>query len=260
MTGPSLDVIVLSDLHYVREADHVCPIERRKSALGVAFVERAFGCLRDRGVDVGLVVVLGDVVDNGEADGADKDLAAVAGAVRGPGIPVLAVPGNHDGSTARFYRTFGCSPGNHEIGGYRFLLFADDVGPGDVTTRPSEGLDLPGKAARAQPGMPLVALQHNPLHPAIESSYPYVLTNAAEVLAAYRDAGVILSLSGHYHPGQTHHQVGQTHHQVGQTHHQVGQVSCYTVPALCEDPFRFAHVRLRDREVAVWEGASGEQA
>jgi len=246
MTGPSLDVLVLSDLHYVREADHVCPIEQRKCALGVTLVERAFGCLRERGVDVGLVVVLGDAVDNGEADGADRDLAAVAGAVRRPGILVLAVPGNHDGSTARFYRTFGCSPGHHEIGGYRFLLFADAIGPGHVTTRPQEGIDLPGKVARVQPGMPLVALQHNPLHPAIESDYPFLLTNAAEVLSVYQDAGAILSLSGHYHPGQAHCQVGQ--------------VSCYTVPALCEEPFCFAHVRLRGREVAVWEGALGAQA
>jgi 3',5'-cyclic-AMP phosphodiesterase len=245
MTGPSLDVLVLSDLHYVREADHVCPIEQRRCALGVTLIERAFERMRDRGIDVGLVAVLGDVVDNGEANGAEKDLTAVAEAVHRPGIPVLAVPGNHDGSPARFYRTFGCSSGINDIGGYRFLLFADDVGPGHVTTRPPEELDLPGRAARAQTGRPLVALQHNPLHPAIERDYPFVLTNAAEILSAYRDAGVILSLSGHYHPGQAHHRLGQ--------------MSCTTVPALCEAPFRFVHVRLRGREVAVWEGTLGAQ-
>ena len=130
MPIPTLDVLVLSDLHYVREADHVCPIEQRKCALGVTLVERAFERMWDRGVDVVLVIVLGDVVDNGEANGADVDFAAVAEAVRGPGIPVLAVPGNHDGDTARFYRTFGCSSGVHEVGDYRFLLFDDDVGPG----------------------------------------------------------------------------------------------------------------------------------
>ena len=94
MTSPSLDVLVLSDLHYVHEADHVCPIERRKCALGVAFVERAFDCLQKQGVDVGLVVVLGDVVDNGEANGADRDLAAVAKAVREPvaSMPRRAYP------------------------------------------------------------------------------------------------------------------------------------------------------------------------
>jgi predicted MPP superfamily phosphohydrolase len=238
-SDPSLDVLVLTDLHYVNEADHVCPIEQRKCALGVTLVKRAFEWARDRGVDVELVVVLGDVVDSGEASGADSDLAAVVEAVRRPGIPVLAVPGNHDGSTARFCDAFECSPGIHEVGGYRFLLFADDVGLGDVTTRPMDGLDLPKEAARVQPKMPLVALQHNPLHPAIESDYPFVLTNVAEVLSTYRDAGVILSLSGHYHPGQAHHRVGQ--------------VSYVTVPALCEEPFHFAHVRLRGREVMVEE-------
>ena len=108
------------------------------------------------------------------------------------------------------------------------------------------GVALPGRAAGERPGLPLVALQHNPLDPPIERDYPYLLANAGAVLAAYQSAGVILSLSGHYHPGQAHHRVGQ--------------VLCYTVPALCEDPFLFAHVRLRDREVAVWEGALGAQA
>jgi len=85
----------------------------------------------------------------------------------------------------------------------------------------------------------LVALQHNPLHPQIESDYPYVLTNAEAILSGYEEAGVILSLSGHYHAGQPAHRVGN--------------VTCYTVPAACESPFRFAHVQLRDRESQVRE-------
>ena len=84
-----------------------------------------------------------------------------------------------------------------------------------------------------------MALQHHPLHPHIESDYPYMPTNAAAILSGYEDAGVILSLSGHYHAGQSAHRVGN--------------VTYYTVPAACDAPFRFAHVRLWGREVQVRE-------
>jgi histidinol phosphatase-like PHP family hydrolase len=49
----------------------------------------------------------------------------------------------------------------------------------------------------------------------------------------------MLSLSGHYHPGQPAHALGNT--------------TVYTVPAACETPFRFAHVTVRDREIDVRE-------
>ena len=96
--------------------------------------------------------------------------------------------------------------------------------------------------------LPLVALQHNPLHPHIEADYPFMLANADAVLSGYRDAGVLLSLSGHYHPGQAAHRLGGS----------AGGMSCYTAPAICEEPFRFAHVRLRGREVEVYEYVLGD--
>jgi 3',5'-cyclic AMP phosphodiesterase CpdA len=238
MAHLSLDALVIADLHYVDKADHVCPIERRKSDLGPLLVKRAFQRLRDDGVDVGLVVVLGDVVDNGLADGAGADLEAVAETARGLGVPVLAVPGNHDGEYGRFTTAFACAPGLHEVGGYGFLVFHDHVGGGDVTTRPPALLDLPARVA-AQQTLPLVALQHNPLYVPGQHDYPYALTNAGAVLEGYRQAGIVLSLSGHYHPGQPLCEVRG--------------VPCYTVPAACERPFRFAHVRLEGRKARVIE-------
>ena len=240
MAHPSLDVLVIADLHYVDKADHVCPIEWRKSDLGPLLVKGAFQRLCDDGVDVGLAIVLGDVVDNGLADGAGEDLEAVAKTARGLGVPVLAIPGNHDGDYRRFATVFGCDPGLHEVGGYGFLVFHDRVGGGDVTTRPTALLDLPVRVA-AQQTLPLVALQHNPLYVPGQHDYPYVLTNAGAVLDGYREAGIVLSLSGHYHPGQPVREVRG--------------VPCYTVPAACEKPFRFAHVRLEGRGAQVIEMA-----
>ena len=111
-----------------------------------------------------------------------------------------------------------------------------------MTTRPPQDLDLPARVARQRPGLPLVALQHNPLVLEGEHDYPFVLANADAVLDSYREAGVVLSLSGHYHPGQS-----LTCPEAG--------VPCYTVPAACEAPFRFAHLRLAGREVEVHEMA-----
>ena len=239
MTTTSLDILVLTDLHYVGVADWVCPIPERKCSLGPALVRAAFRQLRREGVEPGLLILLGDLVDDGLAGGADADLAAVAEAAQETGLPVLAVPGNHDGDLEPFVRIFGCRAGLHEVGGYGFLVFHDDVALDHVTTRPPEGLTLPGRVARERPDLPLVALQHNPLHPPIESDYPILLTNAAGILRDYDEAGVILSLSGHYHKGQPAHRAGG--------------VTCYTLPAACEAPFRFAHVRLRGREIDVQE-------
>lgn len=238
-TDLCLDILVISDLHYVHKADHVCALPQRKTSLGPALLEEALLHLQRRVVQVGLVVLLGDIVDNGMARGAEEDLEAVAAAARRSGLPTLAVPGNHDGDFERFADVFGCGPGLRTCGGYGFLLFHDHVAPDDVTTRPPNGLSLPRRAASEHPGSLWVALQHNPLHPRIDARYPYMLSNAEDVLATYGPAGVILSLSGHYHPGQRAHSVGTT--------------AYYTVPAACEAPFAFAHVHLGGRQVEIRE-------
>jgi hypothetical protein len=234
-----VNALIVSDLHYVNEADHVCPLPKRRAGLALDLLGRAFDGLRADGVDPDVAIILGDVVDNGLADGAERDLAAVAEAMRAWGVPVLAVPGNHDGDPVRMAGLFGCPPGLHEVGGYGFLVFHDEVGAGDVTVRSREGLSLPGQVAAAHPDLPLVALQHNPLHPPIEREYPYLLDNADQALTSYSNSGVILSVSGHYHNGQPAHQVGDG--------------TYLTVAALCEEPFRYVHVQLRERAAEVYE-------
>jgi predicted MPP superfamily phosphohydrolase len=243
MSRTSLDILVLSDLHYIHAADATCPIPERRCHLGPSLVRAAHRQLHKTGIEPGLLVLLGDLVDDGVAKGAGEDLASVAQAAQQTGLPTLAVPGNHDGDIDRFVHLFRCAPGLYEIAGYGFLVFHDSIAADDVTTRPAEGLALPGRIAHERPDLPLVALQHNPLHPHVEADYPYMLTNAEEIIRGYDEAGVILSLSGHYHKGQPAHSAGD--------------VICYTLPAACEVPFRYARIRLRGREVEVWERALG---
>ena len=139
-----MDALVISDLHYVGQAEHVCPIVERRTELGPALMRAALERLDAAGIGLDVVIVLGDVVDDGLARGAEEDLALVAAsarAVRQAGVPVLAAPGNHDGDYGRFAEIFGCRPGLHEVKGYGFLVFGDEVGEGHVTTRPPAWLD-----------------------------------------------------------------------------------------------------------------------
>ncbi|MBN1641614.1 MAG: metallophosphoesterase [Anaerolineae bacterium] len=238
-SGRRLDALVVADVHYVDQADHVCPLAWRKCALGRVLLERAYRALRAQGVAIDVAILMGDAVDNGRAAVAERDLAAVAEMMRSWGAPLLAVPGNHDGDAGRFAATMGCAPGLHEVAGYGFLVYADRVGEGEVTVRPAQGLRLPGEVAAAHPDLPLVALQHTVLYPPIESTYPYVLDNCEAAMRSYVDADIMLSLSGHYHAGQAPCALDG--------------VTYYTAPALCEAPHPFAHLRLEGRRTTVWE-------
>ena len=234
--APALDLLVLADLHYVAHAAHACPVPARKARFALEAAERAVRrALREAEPDA--IVLLGDLVDNGMADGADDDLIALRDKLRPYGVPILVVPGNHDGEADRLMGIFGNAPGPHHLGGCQVVTIVAPYEAGDVTRHPDDALALVTQAAADAPDKPLVVLQHNPVHPAIESTYPYNPANAEAVMRCYADAGVVLSLSGHYHPGIPPETVGGV---------------CYaTAPALCEAPFRFLRVRLRGRDVEV---------
>ncbi len=238
---PILDILVVTDPHFVGQAEHQCAIAARRCEFGAIFLRKAMLRLKHLGIQPGLVVLLGDAVDQGNAPKASEDLQALAEALKAFKVPFLAVRGNHDGPVAEFERIFASKPGLHVINGVGILLFNDEVGEGDVTSRPDSALALVSETARLHPDMPLVALQHNPIQPRIDAAYPYMLTNTDAVTESYRQARVVLSLSGHYHAGQGPNvRDGVTY---------------YTAPALCEAPFRFAHVRIEGRTVQVQEHA-----
>jgi len=237
MSDTPFDILVLTDLHYTAAARHACAETRRQTHLARVLARKAMRRLQQDGIAPALIVLLGDLVDNGEAPDAAQDLVELAGEFKRTGLPVLTVPGNHDGGPALVSRIFQCQPGLHEIGGYGFIINHDQRLDGERFFRPADGLALPAQFAAADPNRPLIALQHHALHPAIVSpSYPYyMLENGDDVLESYRAAGVLLSLSGHYHAGQPMHLHHGTYYQ--------------TVPALSEAPFRFTHVRLQGRSV-----------
>ena len=241
MNTPSLEILAVTDLHFVGTAQRVCPHPARRTRLAHTLLRKAWLRLQHLGCRPDVVVLLGDALDDGDAPEAARDLEALAEAAKAFGVPLVSVRGNHDGDAATYERILGTKPGLHVINGVGLLVFNDRVGAGDVTTRAGADLGALDEAVRANPGMPLVVLQHNPIFPRIEADYPYMLTNGDAVLEAYARSRVVVSLSGHYHAGQ-----GPAVRD---------GVTYYTVPALCEAPFRFAQVSVRGREVQVREHA-----
>jgi histidinol phosphatase-like PHP family hydrolase len=240
MASP-LHILAIADPHFISAANHTCVHAGRHARLSLVLLRKTLWRLRHLGIKPDVIVLLGDMVDNATKPGAEEDWQALAGEVHRTGIPVLAVPGNHDMDPARYAQAFCCEPGLHRLGDYVFLVFHDERQEGEQFRRPADQLDLPARAAATYPGLPIIALQHHPHTPHLAGDYPYHLTNRDEVMASYRAAGVCLSLSGHYHAGQPPHNVDG--------------VTYVTTPALCEAPFPFHLIRLDGQQIQVQDHA-----
>lgn len=231
-------LLVITDTHYVGGSDGLPHEGARKCALGLELVRRVLRRAR-RQERPDAIVLLGDLIDNGDAPRAEDDLAELARVVHEPGIPVIVVPGNHDRDPERYLRVFGQSSDVLALGEWRLVAFTDRYAPGDHAAREAAGLERLASIHRAEPGARIVALQHNPVHPRIGGEYPYNLTNSAEVMRAYSECGVALSLSGHYHPGIAPQEVDGVRYAIA--------------PALCEGPFRYLTVTLDGDSVDIRE-------
>jgi predicted MPP superfamily phosphohydrolase len=221
---PELRLLVLTDMHYAlfrAQANHAHP--QRRCELGCELTRRAIQDATYRG-GFDAIAVLGDLIDDGDAALAEADLMELAAVFRQdtPGVPLMIVPGNHDGDYSRLFAIFGDAAGARHLGGYTLITFADRYKAGDVCTRGDEDRLLLERWARRSEG-PIVVLQHNPLNPVIEDDYPFMLANRGQVMADYSRAGVLLSISGHYHAGQPLNSEGG--------------VLYYTAPSLRRRPF-----------------------
>ena len=234
----ALRLLIVSDIHSAPSDDR----PNSRCALGREFLGRVLDDAASRG-GFDVLVLLGNLVNDGGQPYAEAHLRELREIIRRSAgeAPVLAACGNHDGDAGRFHGLFECQPGMHEIGGYRFALFADAYAEGNVCARGLTGREALRRWA-AQAGGPIIALQHNPLHPHIDSTYPYMLTDGPSVLEEYAGAGVLLSLSGHYHAGQ-----GPTVRD---------GVTYFTAGALAEPPFAYAIVRLDGRRRCRWSASS----
>lgn len=233
-----LRLLVLADPHAALSPRDIAAIPAKRSpGLGLELLRRAIDDAGKRG-GFDAIALMGDVLNDGNSPDAVATLEAVARELRqaAKDVPLLLVPGNHDGDPGRLLTTFDARSAGHEIAGYRFYVFVDRYTEGDVCTRAPT--DQQGFLAWArQKDSPIIVLQHNPMNPVIDDPYPYMLTNRPQVMADYAHTGVMLSLSGHYHKGQS----ATT----------IDGVTYFTAPALCEGDFAYTLVILHDREASI---------
>lgn len=239
MSESSLTLLAISDIHYTGLARQTAQPSPLRGELGRTLLHKVFVRLAHMGVKPDMTILLGDLIEDGRDRNAALDLVSLHGELTRSGIPFLVVPGNHDVGTDSFDSVFDATPGLTTVNGYGLVAFHDQHNDAHECVRPEAGLDMLATIARENPRLPLIALQHAPIYPAIDSHYPYRPSNAAEIIESFQKSGVILSLSGHYHKGQK----ARAHE----------DVLYHTVSALCESPFRFSLIRLTGTRVEIEE-------
>ena len=97
MSGSSsLDVLVLTDLHYQGVSGPFVATGARRGEWMPHFVERTIERMRQLNINPDLIVLLGDLVNDGNTANAESAWTHLAGLLKRTGIPVLAIGGNHD--------------------------------------------------------------------------------------------------------------------------------------------------------------------
>lgn len=225
-SNPPIRIAVLTDVHHGGTG----PLAQRRGEIADILLLRAVHRL-NRLIRPDVVVVLGDLLDDGDADGAHERLVELRAILDLLTAPTLVLPGNHDGDPEAFYRVFARPPDVVDIAGARFLPFVDPEAPGYNATRRAPDLERFRQARCGHTG-PIVALQHVCLVPPQHVDVPYNYTNAPAIIAAMAAAGVTLSISGHHHAGSPLIRTEAT--------------SFVTAPALCEAPFRFTLITLEN--------------
>ena len=237
----NMNLLVIGDPHFVGAAQIEEDRENCESDLASELIERTLIDARRRyGFDA--VALMGDLVQRGTAPGAPDDLRQIKSILDtlAPDTPQIIVPGNHDEDAELVYGVFADRPGPHHVDGHCLYSFSDRWDEENVGHRPTDQWERFKEFAAAN-SRPLVVLQHNPLYPPIERPYPYILAEATDLMETYSRTGVTLSLSGHYHPGQT---VCKDR-----------GVRYYIAPSLSKSPFRYAVVEMSDGDVEVHERA-----
>lgn len=233
-------ILALSDLHYSALSRNQIPKYSQYSALAATLLKKCFLRLEHMGQKPDLIVIAGDLLQGDKSSNAELDLITLKGVLTRSGIPYLTLPGNHDLKQESFNRIMGTQPGLHKVGGYGVIVFNDlfeeDAGQ-DRCLRPASNIAETVRIIRENPGLPLIALQHAPIYPAIDSEYPYNPANAAEIIESYADSNLFLSLSGHYHSG-----IAPQEHR---------GVLYHTIPSLSQAPFEFSLIEINGTEVEI---------
>jgi len=220
----AVKIAVLSDTHIAQGS----PLPERRSDIAQVLLLRAVHRL-NRLIKPDVTVVLGDVLDDSTAPDAADLLRRAKDTLALLTMPVIVIPGNHDGDMAAFYDIFERPPEFVDIKGVRFAWFTDVQEPRWNATRTDADMQ---RMARSRAGWsgPIVVLQHVPIFLPGACDCPFNYTNADEVIAGMRRAGISLAISGHYHAGIDIVRADG--------------LTTVIAPALCESSFSFLEVNV----------------
>ncbi|MEN8255534.1 MAG: HAD-IIIA family hydrolase [Verrucomicrobiota bacterium] len=168
-----------------------------------------------------------------------KDYQAVRDALEGTGIPYSIIPGNHDHYPS-FLAVFPEPLEHIDQGGFRFVGYHDREWGGNVPHRYDRERKRMVAELSASGSPPQIHLQHFIPFPLIEGDYPFNYHDADNIAAHYAGSGkVVLSLSGHYHPG-----TGLV---------EKDGVIYATGKGFCEEPFPFRIYNIDENGVSMEE-------
>lgn len=222
-------VAVLSDIHFSN--DRQAQVGNRLAGFGDVFLLRAVHRL-NRYLHPDLVVLLGDVINDGTLPTAGTDLERLKTILDLLHCPRIVLPGNHDGDPDLFYSVFDRPEPMTDIGHVRFLPFVDPEEPGYNARREPADLQRMQQARYDWKG-PVIALQHVPVFPPGAHSCPYNYVNAEAICEQMEAHGITAAIAGHYHAG-----FDNVH-----TDH----FTSITAPALCEAPFQFLMLDIDEK-------------
>lgn len=228
LTKP-ITIAVIADVHYGTSSS----IPIRRSEIADILLMRAVRRL-NRLICPDITLILGDILDDGKSCDAEKNLLYIRSILDKLDTPYIAIPGNHDSDAELFYQTFDRPKDVEDICGVRFLSFVDQEEPNFNARRNDKDLARLHMARNNYSG-PIVALQHVCLFPPGQSTAPYNYTNATEIITAMKESDVLLSVSGHHHPGAENVRNDNT--------------IFVNVSGLCEAPFPFTVIQMDHEQI-----------
>ncbi|MFW6060367.1 MAG: metallophosphoesterase [Phycisphaeraceae bacterium] len=220
-------IAVLSDMHFGDPPT----IAARRGEFGAELLRRAVERF-NRFIQPDLVLVLGDLLDDPEAERAEADLKEMRAILDPLACPSVVIPGNHDPAAERFYEVIERPGEMMDFGGrVRVLPFVDPEAPGYHAQRVDA--DLARLRAARRDGFDgfVIAAQHVPVRPR-GAELKHTFTNLDAVLEAVHAGGVDLCVAGHSH------QACESVHE--------RRCGFFAVGALCEAPHAYALITLDD--------------
>ncbi|MGC8976375.1 MAG: metallophosphoesterase [Candidatus Ratteibacteria bacterium] len=222
-----MKILLIGDLHY--RSDGISLIPERKTKFGIEFLKRIKRRINE---NIDIIIICGDLIDDGGNINAENEYNEIKKTLDDfKTKKILYVFGNHDKDLKKFYKIF---PDTRYFvsDNFIFYVFLDKYYESDICIRSQEEIKNFKRFISENPDKKIVVIQHNPVYPKIESSYPYNIKDAEKIQNLYKENNVFLSISGHYHKG-----INLT---------KKDGVYYFTLPAICEEPFKFFILELKN--------------